>query len=128
MRDDSSKVIKDQEWYYTPDHDETCLIIDTQTLWGESTCCVWLSGSDSVVRVPAVGLKLLKSAGNGSPDDIAYVAAATRVADALTWNVLLALIESSVIQLPHRIQSLSSAITNDRVRYLPAGVEGDSDD
>jgi len=57
-------------------------------------------------------------AGTGSPDYIAYVAAAARVADALTRDVLLAPIESSVIPLPHQIRALSRAIANDRVRYL----------
>lgn len=47
-----------------------------------------------------------------------YVAAAARVADALTQDVLLAPIESSVIPLPHQIRALSRAIASDRVRYL----------
>ena len=38
-----------------------------------------------------------------APDGIAYVATAARVADALTQDVLLAPIESSVIPLPHQI-------------------------
>ena len=63
-------------------------------------------------------------AGAGSPDNIAYVAAATRVADALTQDVLLAPIESSVIPLPHQIRALSRAIANDRVRYLLADEVG----
>ena len=66
----------------------------------------------------------MESAGTGSPDDIAYVAAAARVADALTQDVLLAPIESSVIPLPHQIRALSRAIANDRVRYLLADEVG----
>jgi len=77
-----------------------------------------------VVRIPASRLKSLESAGTGSPDDIAYVAAAARVADALTQDILLAPIESSVIPLPHQIRALSRAITNDRVRYLLADEVG----
>ncbi|MBI1747103.1 MAG: hypothetical protein HYR55_11010 [Acidobacteria bacterium] len=53
-------------------------------------------------------------------DNIDYIDAAARVADALTQYVLLAPIESSVIPLPHQIRTLSRAITNDRVRYLLA--------
>lgn len=50
-----------------------------------------------MVLIPASRLRSLESAGTGSPDDIAYITAAARVADALTQDVLLAPIESSVI-------------------------------
>ncbi len=53
-----------------------------------------------------------------------YLAAAARVADALTQEVLLAPIESSVIPLPHQIRALSRAISSDRVRYLLADEVG----
>jgi len=46
------------------------------------------------------------------------------VADALTQDVLLAPIESSVIPLPHQIWALSRAIAGDRVRYLLADEVG----
>ncbi|WP_408999385.1 helicase-related protein [Syntrophus buswellii] len=111
-------------WYFSPDHGQLCQVIEAQTLWGETTCRVWLPGRDSVVRIPASRLKPLESAGTGSPDDIAYIAAAARVADALTQDVLLAPIESSVIPLPHQIRALSRAIANDRVRYLLADEVG----
>jgi len=111
-------------WYYSPDHGQICQVIEAQMLWGESTCRVWLPGRDSVVRIPASSLKSLESAGTGSPDNIAYIAAAARVADALTQDVLLAPIESSVIPLPHQIRALSRAIANDRVRYLLADEVG----
>jgi superfamily II DNA or RNA helicase len=111
-------------WCYSPDHGQLCQVIECQTLWGEIICRVWLPGRDSVVRIPASRLKSLESAGTGSPDDIAYVAAAARVADALTQDVLLAPIESSVIPLPHQIRALSRAIANDRIRYLLADEVG----
>ena len=111
-------------WYYSPDHGQLCQVIEAQTLWGETTCRVWLPGRDSVVRIPASRLKSLESAGTGSPDNIAYIAAAARVADALTQDVLLAPIESSVIPLPHQIRALSRAISSDRVRYLLADEVG----
>ncbi|MGO9308154.1 MAG: helicase-related protein [Spirochaetia bacterium] len=111
-------------WHYSPDHGQFCQIIEVQTLWGETTCRVWLPGRDSVVRIPASRLKSVESAGTGSPDDIAYVTAAARVADVLTQDILLAPIESSVIPLPHQIRALSRAIANDRVRYLLADEVG----
>ncbi len=107
-------------WYYSPDHGQLCQVIETQTLWGEMTCRVWLPVSDAVVRVPAPRLQPLDSAATCTADGIAYVTAAARVADAMTQDVLLAPIESSVIPLPHQIQALSRAISQDRVRYLLA--------
>ena len=102
----------------------TVSVIETQTLWGETTCRVWLPGSDSVVRIPAANLKPLEDA--AIPQDgtgITYVAAA-KVADALTQNVLLAPIESSAIPLSHQIRGLSRAIPSDRIHYLLADEVG----
>ncbi len=111
-------------WAYSEEYGQVCQVIETQTLWGETTCRVWLPGRDSVVRIPASRLKALFSAATGTPDGIVYVTAAARVADALTQDVLLAPIESSVIPLPHQIRALSRAISNDRVRYLLADEVG----
>jgi len=111
-------------WYYSSDHGQLCQVIEAQTLWGETTCRVWLPGRDSVVCVPASRLQPLVSAHTCSPDSIVYVAAAARVADTLTQDVLLAPIESSVIPLPHQIRALSRAIANNRVRYLLADEVG----
>ncbi|MFH1980904.1 MAG: helicase-related protein [Pseudomonadota bacterium] len=112
------------EWRYSIEHRQLCQVIEIQTLWGETTCRVWLPGSDSVVCVPASRLASLENFGTGTGDDITYIAAAARVADALTQDVLLAPIESSVIPLPHQIRALSRAIANDRVRYLLADEVG----
>ena len=112
------------EWCYSPDHGQLCQVIEAQTLWGETTCRVWLPGRDSVVRIPASRLKSIEDVGAGSPDSIAYITAAARVADALTQDVLLAPIESTVIPLPHQLRALSRAIANDRVRYLLADEVG----
>ncbi len=111
-------------WYYSPDHGQLCQVIESQTLWGETTCRVWLPGRDSVVCVPAARLAPLEDAWTGTAEGIAYVAAAARVADALTQDMLLAPIESSVIPLPHQIRALSRAIGGDRVRYLLADEVG----
>jgi len=114
----------DSEWHYSPDHGQLCQVIETQTLWGDTTCRVWLPGSDSVARIPAANLKPLEDAAIGTPAGITYVAAAARVADALTQDILLAPIESSVIPLPHQIRALSRAISSDRTRYLLADEVG----
>lgn len=111
-------------WYYSPDHGQLCQVIEAQTHWGETTCRVWLPGRDAVVLISASRLQSPEHAGGGSLDDIIYIAAAARVADALTQDVLLAPIESSVIPLPHQIRALARAITHDRVRYLLADEVG----
>jgi superfamily II DNA or RNA helicase len=116
--------MKDGHWYYSPEHGELCRVIETQTLWGETVCRVWLPGKDTVVRLPAARLRPVQEASVGTVDGIAYLTAAARVADALTQDVLLAPIESSVIPLPHQIRALSRAVSNDRVRYLLADEVG----
>ncbi|MBC7294441.1 MAG: DEAD/DEAH box helicase, partial [Thermoleophilia bacterium] len=111
-------------WYYIPDHNQLCQVIDTQTLWGETICRVWLPGTGTVLRIPASRLRPLHEAGIATPDHIAYLAAAARVADALTQDILLAPLDASVIPLPHQIRALSRAVSGDRVRYLLADEVG----
>ena len=112
------------DYVYSTDLHQLCRVIETQTLWGETLYRVWLPNQDTVVRVRAAQLKPLQEAGTSSCDSITYIAAAARVADALTHDVLLAPIEASVIPLPHQLQALSRAIANDRVRYLLADEVG----
>ena len=111
-------------WAYSEDYGQICQVIETQTLWGETTCKVCLPSRDTVVRIPAVRLKSLDDAHICSVEAIAYVTAAARVADALTQDFLLAPIESTVMPLPHQLRALSRAIANDRVRYLLADEVG----
>lgn len=113
-------------WQYSTVHKSACKVIEEQTLWGQSFCRVWLPNHDAVVRVPRSHLAPLGT--EVQPEStvgrVAYIAAAARVADALTEDVLLAPIESTVIPLPHQIRALSRAIANDRVRYLLADEVG----
>jgi superfamily II DNA or RNA helicase len=112
------------DYAYSTDLRQLCRIIEAQTLWGERLYRVWLPNQDTVVRVRADRLKPLQEAGISSCDGITYVAAAARVADALTHDVLLAPIGASVIPLPHQLQALSRAMANNRVRYLLADEVG----
>ncbi|MBC2732797.1 MAG: DEAD/DEAH box helicase family protein [Desulfobacteraceae bacterium] len=112
------------EWRYSLEHRQLCQVIETQTLWDETTCRIWLPGLDSVVRVPVSRLTSLEDSVTGTADGISYVASAARVAEALTQDVLLAPIESSVIPLPHQIKALSRATSGDRIRYLLADEVG----
>ncbi len=117
-------IIHLNDWYFSSDSRQLGQVIEIHALWGETTCRLWLPGLDTVVRVPASKLKPLDGAGITSSDHIAYIAAAARVAETLTQDVLLAPIESAVIPLPHQIHALSRAIANDRVRYLLADEVG----
>jgi len=110
-------------WAYYPGHNQPALIIDTQTLWGDTVCRVWLPGRDVVVTVPASELEPPENA-DLSPEHMAYIVAAARVVEGLAQDVLLAPIESSVIPLPHQIMALSRAVSGDRVRYLLADEVG----
>ncbi|MBR8836041.1 MAG: DEAD/DEAH box helicase family protein [Stigonema ocellatum SAG 48.90 = DSM 106950] len=111
-------------WLWSEEHRQLCKIIETQTLWGNTFHRIWLPNQDTVVRVPADKLKPLPLAGITTPAGIAYIATSARIADALTQDVLLAPIESSVIPLPHQIKALSKAVSNNSVRYLLADEVG----
>ena len=113
------------DWAYYKNYGQSCQVIETQTIWGETTCRVWLPDKDTIVCIPLERLKSLDTAApTVTSESIVYVAAAARIADALTQDVLLAPIESSVIPLSHQIQALSRAIANDRIRYLLADEVG----
>ncbi|BBM69558.1 helicase-related protein [Rhodothermus marinus] len=112
------------KWYYLPEYGELCQLIEAQALWGETVCRVWLPGRNAIVQLPASRLKPVEEAGFRTKESLAYVVAAARVADALSRDVLLAPVASSVIPLPHQIYALSRAISGDRVRYLLADEVG----
>ena len=119
---ESSELMGD--WFYSIDHKQICQVIESQTLWGDTTCRVWFPGLDSVIRIPASRLNPLQNDIRITSENIVYVTAAARIADAMVHDVLLAPIESSVIPLPHQIKALSRAISGDRVRYLLADEVG----
>jgi superfamily II DNA or RNA helicase len=112
------------DWSYSLDYNQTCLVLETQKLWGETTCRVWLPEKEAVVRIPLKRLKPLSDKKDSAPDQISYIAAGARIADALTQDVFLAPIESTVIPLPHQIKALSKALSGDRIRYLLADEVG----
>ena len=113
-----------QGWRYSLEHQQPCQVLSTQDLWGEVVHRVWLPESDSVVRLWSDQLEPLEHAPETTTSGLAYTVAAAKVAEALTQDVLLAPIESSVIPLPHQIRALSRAVSGDRVRYLLADEVG----
>lgn len=113
-----------EQWLYSTEHRQPCLVIDRQEIWGQSTCRVWLPSNDSVVRMDAGLLVPLSDAEGWSKERLCFLAAAGRIADALSEDVLLAPIEAPVIPLPHQIKALSQAVSGDRIRYLLADEVG----
>jgi superfamily II DNA or RNA helicase len=117
-------TIRSGIWNWSLDHGQICQVIEAQTLWGEPICRVWLPGRNSVVQIPASRLIPLENAGINSSDYIAYIAAAARIADAVTQDMLLAPLGTSLIPLPHQIRALSRALADDHIRYLLADEVG----
>ena len=112
------------EWWHSIDHDEPCRVVDTETLWGQASCLVWLPRRDAAVRVLQKRLIPLQAGEPHLLDRLSYVCAAARIADALERDALVAPLEGTVIPLPHQLLALQRAISGDRIRYLLADEVG----
>lgn len=112
------------EWWHSIDHDEPCRVVDTDSLWGQATCLVWLPRRGTAVRVLQKRLAPLKSSETHLLDRLSYVSAAARIADSLERDALVAPLEGTVIPLPHQLLALQRAISGDRIRYLLADEVG----
>ena len=112
------------QWVWSGEHRQAGRVVEAHDLWGVTHCRVWLPTAVALVRVRAARLEPAARAGVPGRAWLAYVAAAGRVAEALTHDTLLAPIESSVIPLPHQIQALARATGGNVVRYLLADEVG----
>jgi len=112
------------EWWHNIDYDEPCRIVETDALWGQATCVVWLPRRSSAIRILQSRLAPLKASDDKLLHRPAYVSAAARIADALERDTLVALLEASVIPLPHQLYALQRVISGDRIRYLLADEVG----
>lgn len=112
------------EWWHSIDHDEPCRVVDTDALWGQATCLVWLPRRGTAVRVLQKRLAPLKSGESHLLDRLSYVSAAARIADSLERDALVAPLEGTVIPLPHQLLALQRAISGNRIRYLLADEVG----
>lgn len=112
------------EWWHSIDHDEPCRVVDTDALWGQATCLVWLPRRGTAVRVLQKRLAPLESGESHLLDRLSYVSAAARIADSLERDALVAPLEGTVIPLPHQLLALQRAISGDRIRYLLADEVG----
>ncbi|HDM78345.1 MAG TPA: hypothetical protein ENG51_18075 [Deltaproteobacteria bacterium] len=114
--------VNEGSWVYVSSYKAYGKIIEQSNLWGNKIFRVWLPSTDSIVRIRNDEISTQSSV--LSTPHLTYLAAAARVADALTQDVLLAPLEASVIPLPHQIQVLKRAISTDRVRFLLADEVG----
>lgn len=120
-------------WMYSTTYQSNCQVIDSQPLWGDVVCRIWLPHQDAVVRVYESDLKPMDMAENIElmSHHISYIAATAKISETvegenglLDANILLAPMMSNVIPLPHQIYALSRAMSDDRIRYLLADEVG----
>ena len=111
-----------RDWCWCAHRLSPSRVAERQDLWDDILYRIWLAETDSVGRVPGDRQQLLDSSDIGSPDHMAYVATAGRVADVLTQDVLLTPSESSVIPLPRQIRALSRPVAE---RIPPSVLEED---
>lgn len=120
-------------WQYSTTHNSPCKVLDTQTLWDQTICRIWLPNSDTVIKVPCDSIKPLEIEIDTEKEvnKILYISSAAKIAQAVENSsyhndeqVLLAPIESNVIPLPHQVSALKKAISKEQVRYLVADEVG----
>jgi len=123
MMEEIQHLIKG-DWAYNHALRQHCQIIEIKKIWSELFYKVWIPEEDRILQVSSSQLVPIEKAAESSNEAITYIISAARIAEALTEDVLLAPIESSLIPLPHQIKALSRAISNDQVRYLLADEVG----
>lgn len=123
--------MSDNLWHFSILHNSPCKVIETQNLWGQEVCRIWLPNQDAVVLTAKADLRTFEDAlePEREAEYITYVSAAAKVAQVLEGrqeyaDVMLAPMESTVIPLPHQLQALSRAVSGDKVRYLLADEVG----
>ena len=125
MNDTQQKV--ETGWMWSKSHRTVVRIVESTDLWDSPSFRIWLPDRDVVVVVPAADLVVAPHDGQLSGHEehrLRYVLMASRLANLLTEDILLAPIDASVIPLPHQIKALRKAISRDRVRFLLADEVG----
>ncbi|MCK0165797.1 helicase-related protein [Marinobacter sp. S6332] len=112
------------QWVWSYTHEQGGKVIEASSLWGSGACRVWLPQSGAVVKLPINQLSCLGGDSRVTPDYVAYVAAAARIAASQNDDILLAPISSNVIPLPHQLKCLNRAMSKPQVRYLLADEVG----
>ncbi|HEY9753012.1 MAG TPA: hypothetical protein V6C46_08670 [Coleofasciculaceae cyanobacterium] len=61
-------------WLWSEEHQQLCQVIETQSLWGNQFCRVWLPTQDEIVRIPAEKLRPLDESALSNPAKLVYIA------------------------------------------------------
>ena len=113
-----------EEWYFDERQQLRCRVLENYVdTWGESAVRVWYPEAQTIVLADPEQLKRIEDL-RISPEEIAYITSAAKIADALDENTLLAPSESSVIPLPHQILALLKAVSSDRGTLASAQTKG----
>lgn len=117
-------LFKIGDWVWLKYLSQTGRVVDASSLWGAVSYRVWLVQSDRVIKVDADQVSPYTAASTVTPEFIAYLTAAARIAASQQEEVLLAPIGSNVTPLPHQLKALNKAISKPQVRYLLADEVG----
>ncbi|MBY5903937.1 DEAD/DEAH box helicase family protein [Rhizobium leguminosarum] len=98
-------------------------VIERLDRWGVQTLRVWSPASGKVLQVENAAVEPI-AAHAPTLEAIVHRAAAARVQEALTTEVLLAPVASNVTPLPHQLYALERAMEKGRVRLLFADEVG----
>lgn len=112
------------DWVWDAGHQTYGRVVELTETWGDDLARLWLPEKEVTVMVATDQLIPLAAAPPLDATRLGYIAAAARVAAALSEDVLLAPIEAAVIPLPHQIRALSRAMAKSRIRYLLADEVG----
>src|SRR5437899_794999 len=82
-------------WAFSAAYGESVRILDVETVWNHTVYQVWIPRLATVERIPAESLSPAQPTRASVLDRIAYAVAASRIADALTQDVLLAPLEAA---------------------------------
>jgi superfamily II DNA or RNA helicase len=121
----NDSVPNSAQWAWSTGHGTVVQVLEVVSLWGQGVARVFVPQWDQVATLPLESIRPLSGTGRQEHCTAAsYLAAAARIADTLTQDVLLAPIEASIIPLPHQLRALSRVVAGDRVRYLLADEVG----
>src|ERR1700747_1978346 len=112
------------DWLWSAEHRQPCKVIEVTRLWDDVSYHVWLSSANTVIRATGLQLKRIDEAGRTTPEKIRFTLYASRIANLLNENILLAPVGAAVIPLPHQIRALRKATSQDRIRCLLADEVG----
>ncbi|MBP7299137.1 MAG: DEAD/DEAH box helicase family protein [Methanoculleus sp.] len=111
-------------WLWSSEYREPVQVIETQQIWGATTCRFWVPSANTVAVGDASSCTPLDRALPLEKDEVTARAAAGRILDHLAKTPLLAPLFSPVTPLPHQIAALARACNRDPVRCLLADEVG----